>query len=56
MPTLPMEVEAEGVVELTVKHFSKGLFGDPITQDDLDFLAKAMRLYGDLRVKESAQA
>jgi hypothetical protein len=42
---------AEAVVQLTITHFSAKL-----AAEDLGFLEKSMRLYGDLRINESLGA
>jgi len=55
MPDLPMTIDAETLVALTVRHFSnKRSFNELLSEDDIAFLEKAIRAYGPLYLKENS--
>ncbi len=59
--TLPMHVDAETALQMTLSFFNERLSDlyvltdkQPTTKADLAFLEKAMRTYADLRIAENS--
>lgn len=48
--TMPMEIDAESVLNATLTRFRERVaFRMPVTDDDIDFLEKAMQAYAALK-------
>jgi hypothetical protein len=53
MPDLPIDIPAAAVLDHTLQAFrNRMIHQKPPSADDLEFLEKAIKLYGELCVKE----
>ena len=49
-----MDVDPEAIMHLTLQYFREWIALKHLTDADLVFLERAMKVYGDQRVKEGA--